>query len=215
LPFIDIGEKSWPVYEENWPKNRYNTTPHASPEAALHTGRRPTRSTPHLNATGGGERPEPPLQLPRRPRGRAPPGRRRTRLRRNHQNTPQVPLSGGHPKRGPKRQSDARAPPTPDPARDLGFPPENPSGEQETPASTTPSRSMRRPQASPSSVPAGRQDRAFAQRRVPRPRARQQGPAQNHQQQPLTRSRRRAEGNTSRSQRRNAEDHRGRSRNVT
>jgi hypothetical protein len=27
LPFIDIGEKSWPFYEENWPKKRYNTTP--------------------------------------------------------------------------------------------------------------------------------------------------------------------------------------------
>src|SRR4051812_5222907 len=40
----------------------YNTTPHASPEAALHTGRRSIRSTPHLNPTGGGERPEPPLQ---------------------------------------------------------------------------------------------------------------------------------------------------------
>ena len=96
----------------------------------------------------------------------------------NHQNTPQAPLFGGRPKRGPKRQSDTRAPPTPDPARDLGFPPDNPSGEQETPASTTPSRSMRRPQASPLSVLASRQDRAFAQRRVPRPRARQQGPAQ-------------------------------------
>jgi hypothetical protein len=56
--------------ESRGSKNRYNTTPHVSPDAALHTDRRPTRSTPHLNATSGGERPEPLLQLPRRPQNR-------------------------------------------------------------------------------------------------------------------------------------------------
>jgi hypothetical protein len=114
-------------------KNRYNTTPHASPEAALHTGQRPNRSTPHLNATGGGERPETslptatpaPRPRPSWPKTSPPPP--------NHQNTPQDPHSGGRPKRGPKRQSDTRAPPTPDPAKDLGFPPENPGGDQKHP----------------------------------------------------------------------------------
>ncbi|KAK1606000.1 hypothetical protein QYE76_029673 [Lolium multiflorum] len=62
----------------------------------------------------------------------------------NHQNTPRDPLSGRHPKRGPKRQSDARSPPTPDPARDLGFP--EPERRTRNPASTTPSRRKWRPQ---------------------------------------------------------------------
>ena len=212
MPFIDIGEKRWSVYEENWPKNRYNTTPHASPEAALHTGRRPTRSTPHLNATGGGEKTgataptttPTPRPRPTWPKTNPPPP--------NRQNTPQTPLTSGRPKRGPKRQSDTRAPPSPDPVRDLGFPPESPGGDQETPTLTTPSRRKRRPRASPSSVLADRQDRAFAQRRVPRnSRPPKRGPAQ------ITTCIRRTRTPEQRacSQRSVVEEHRGRRRNAT
>jgi hypothetical protein len=67
--------------------------------------------------------------------------------------TPLVPPAEGTSKARPQEANDARTPNSPDPAWDLGFPPENLGGVARNTTSTMTSRRMWRPRASPTSVP--------------------------------------------------------------
>ena len=142
MPLIDKVEKRWTVYKENRPKTIQpkHTTP--APRPRTHTSRRPSRpsdQSQHSNTStqhGGGKNSEPPLRLPRRPQGRAPPSRWR---KTGQQVVPRPPPPtttalhwslrlAEHPKARPQEANDAGAPPRPIPHGIWGFPRRIPSG---------------------------------------------------------------------------------------
>ena len=80
----------------------------------------------------------------------------------NHHSTRLVPPTGGTSKSEAPRGKRHKSAASPDPTRDLGFPPEDPKRRSKSTATKTPSRRTRRRGTLSSSVPSGFRNRAFA-----------------------------------------------------